>query len=269
MSEHKVVLITGVSSGIGRAAALTFRARGYQVFGTVRDINAASTLNDVAQTEMDVRDEQSVQQAIEKVIAKAGRIDVLVNSAGVSLIGAVEETSVEEATRLFDTNFFGVLRTTRAVLPHMRSQKSGRIVNVSSVLGFLPAPFMGIYAASKYALEGMSETLDHELRESGVRVTLVEPSFTRTKLDVNSAETAEKIAFYENARGQTLGTIMKKVGTASLPESVAGVIVTAALGPWKMRHTPGGEATLLARLRRFAPANMVSKGLRKTFVMKD
>ena len=218
---------------------------------------------------MDVRDEHSVQQAIERVIAKAGRIDVLVNSAGVSLVGAVEETSVEEATRLFDTNFFGALRTTRAVLPHMRSQKSGRIVNVSSVLGFLPAPFMGIYAASRHALEGMSETLDHELRGSGVRATLVEPSFTRTKLDVNSAETAEKIAFYKDARDQTLGAILKKVGTASLPEVVAGTIVAATLGPWKMRYTPGGEATLLARLRRFAPASMVSKGLRKTFEMKE
>jgi NAD(P)-dependent dehydrogenase (short-subunit alcohol dehydrogenase family) len=265
MSEHKVVLITGVSSGIGRAAA----PRGCQVFGTVRDINAASPLNDIALAEMDVRDEQSVQLAIEKVIFKAGRIDVLVNSAGISLIGAVEETSVEEAIRLFDTNFFGALRMTRAVLPYMRSQKSGRIVNVSSVLGFMPAPFMGIYAASKHALEGMSETLDHEMRGSGVRVTLVEPSFTRTKLDVNSAETAEKIAFYEEARAQTLGEILKKVGTASLPESVAGTIVDSALGPWKMRNTPGGEATLLARLRRFAPASMVSKGLRKTFGMKN
>lgn len=269
MSEHKVVLITGVSSGIGRAVALAFKARGCQVFGTARDINAASPLNDVALTEMDVRDEQSVQQAIERVIAKAGRIDVLVNSAGVSLIGAVEETSVEETTRLFDTNFFGVLRTTRAVLPHMRSQKRGRIVNVSSVLGFLPAPFMGIYAASKHALEGMSETLDHELRESGVRVTLVEPSFTKTNLDVNSAETAETITFYEDARNLTVEAILKKVGTASLPDSVAGTIVTAALGPWRMRHSPGGEATLLARLRRFAPASMVSKGLRKTFGMKS
>ncbi len=140
MSEHKVVLITGVSSGIGRAAALAFKARGCQVFGTVRDINSAFPLNGVALTEMDVRDENSVQEAIERVIAKAGRIDVLVNSAGVSLTGAVDETSVEEATRLFDTNFFGALRTTRAVLPHMRNQKSGRIVNVSSVLGPLWAP---------------------------------------------------------------------------------------------------------------------------------
>lgn len=269
MSEHKVVLITGVSSGIGRAVALAFEARGCQVFGTVRDINSVSPLNGIALTEMDVRDEHSVQQAIERVIAKAGRIDVLVNSARMSLIGAVEETSVEEAARLFDTNFFGALRTTRAALPYMRSQKSGRILNVSSVLGFLPAPFMGIYAAYKHALEGMSETLDHELRGSGVRVTLVEPSFTRTKLDVNSAETAEKIPFYEEARSHTMGVILKKVGTASLPEVVAETIVAAALGPWKMRNTPGGEATLLATLRRFAPASMVKKGLRKTFEMKE
>lgn len=265
MLEHKVVLITGVSSGIGRAAALAFKARGCEVFGTVRDIDTASPINAVGLVEMDVRDEISVQRAIERVIAKAGRLDVLVNSAGVSLIGAVEETSVDDASRLFETNFFGALRTTKAVLPQMRKQESGRIVNISSVLGFLPAPFMGIYAASKHALEGMSETLDHELRHSGVRVTLVEPSFTRTKLDVNSAEAAERIPFYEGARSQALAAVLKKVSTAPLPESVAKTIVTAALGTWKMRHTPGAEASLLARLRRFAPASMVSKGLRNTF----
>lgn len=128
---------------------------------------------------------------------------------------------------------------------------------------------MGIYAVSKHALEGMSETLDHELRDSGVRVTLVEPSFTKTKLDVNSDETTEKLAFYEYARGKTLGAILKKVDTATLPENVAVTIVNAALDQWKMRNTPRGEATQLALLRRFAPASLVSKGLRETFGLKN
>src|SRR6185369_440505 len=102
----------------------------------------------------------------------------------------VEETSVTEAAALFDTNVFGVLRVARAVLPQMRKQRAGRIVNVSSVLGFLPAPYMGLYSASKHAVEGLSETLDHEVRQFGIRVTLVQPSYTRTNLDANSPQTA-------------------------------------------------------------------------------
>jgi NAD(P)-dependent dehydrogenase (short-subunit alcohol dehydrogenase family) len=136
--------------------------------------------------EMDVRNDASVQRAIQTVIAEARRIDVLVNSAGVTLLGSTEETSIAEAQSLFDTNVFGILRTTQAVLPHMRTQRSGRIVNVSSVLGFLPAPYMGLYSASKHAVEGMSETLDHEVRKLGIRVVLVEPSYTRTNLDTNA-----------------------------------------------------------------------------------
>ena len=114
---------------------------------------------------MDVRDEASVQQAVETIIAHARRIDVLVNNAGMTLLGATEETSVVEAQALFDTNLFGILRTIKAVLPHMREQHAGRIVNISSVLGFLPAPYMALYAASKHAVEGLSESLDHEVRQ--------------------------------------------------------------------------------------------------------
>src|ERR1700692_1286753 len=160
MTNSKVVIVTGVSSGIGRAAAEKFAAQRCQVFGTVRSLSKAVPLPGVELIEMDVRDDASVQRGTKSIIDQTSRIDVLVNSAGVNLIGAVEETTISEAASLFDTNVFGILRTTQAVLPQMRTQRHGRIVNLSSVLGFLPAPYMGLYSASKHAVEGLSETLD-------------------------------------------------------------------------------------------------------------
>jgi NAD(P)-dependent dehydrogenase (short-subunit alcohol dehydrogenase family) len=265
MSNSKVVVVTGVSSGIGRATAEKFSKRGCQVFGTVRNTAKAQAIPGVALIEMDIRDEASVQKGIQAIIAQATRIDVLVNSAGVTLIGSTEETSIDEAQSLLDTNVLGVLRTTRAVLPHMRKQGSGRIVNISSVLGFLPAPYMSLYSASKHAVEGLSETLDHEVRQFGIRVALVEPSFTRTNLDLNAPQTASKIPDYSREFGVVSQAIQKNVQKAPEPDGVANTIVDAALGTWKMRHTPKGEASLLAKLRRFMPAGPVEKGLRKTF----
>ena len=144
MSEPSVVIVTGVSSGIGRITAEQFAKRGCRVFGTVRSVAKTKPLSGVELVEMDVRDEASVKRGIQSIIDQAKRIDVLVNNAGVTLLGAVEETSVTEAQALFDTNVFGILRTTQAVLPQMRAQRSGRIVNISSVLGFIPAPYMGL-----------------------------------------------------------------------------------------------------------------------------
>lgn len=265
MSNSPVVVVTGVSSGIGRAAAERFAKRGCRVFGSVRSIAKASPLPGVELIEMDVREEASVRLGIQTIIAQAGRIDVLVNSAGMTLLGATEETSIAEAQSLFDTNVLGILRTTQAVLPYMREQGSGRIVNVSSVLGFLPAPYMGLYSASKHAVEGLSETLDHEVRKFGIRVALVEPSFTRTNLDINAPLAASSIPAYDSERSVVSQAIQKNVQKAPQPDGVAMTIVDAALGAWKMRHTPKGEASLLRKLRRFMPAGPVDAGLRKTF----
>lgn len=265
MSNTKIVVVTGVSSGIGRSAAIRFSKRGCRVFGTVRNIAKAPAIPGVELVEMDVRDEASVQQGMQTIIEAAQHIDVLVNSAGVTLLGATEETSIAEAQALFDTNLFGILRTTKAVLPTMRKQRYGRIVNISSVLGFLPAPYMALYAASKRAVEGMSESLDHEVRQFGIRVTLVEPSFTKTNLDINAPETAQKIPDYSKELGIAARAIQQNVEKAPAPDGVVDTRLDAALGPWKMRRTPKGEASLLAKLRRFMPAGPVEKGLRKTF----
>ena len=265
MSSSKVVVVSGVSSGIGRAAAEKFTARGCRVFGTVRSLERAQPIPGVVLVEMDVRDDASVQRAVQVVMAQAGRIDVLVNSAGGTLLGAVEETSVAEAQSLFDTNLFGILRTTKAVLPIMRGQRAGRIINVSSVLGFLPAPYMGIYSASKHAVEGLSETLDHEVRGFGVRVVLVEPSYTKTNLDLNAPQAASPISAYDAERALVSRAIVRNVTEAPAPDGVAATIVDAALGAWRMRRTPKGQASLLSRLRRFMPAGPVDANLRKTF----
>ena len=268
MSNSKVVVVTGVSSGIGRATAEKFAKRGCRVFGTVRNTAKAQSIPGVVLVEMDVRDDASVQRGIQTIIGQAKRIDVLVNSAGGSLLGSVEETSIAEAQALFDTNLFGALRTIQAVLPHMRAQRSGRIVNISSVLGFLPAPYMGLYSASKHAVEGMSETLDHEVRNFGIRVVLVEPYYTKTNLDINSPQAASKIAAYDAERDIVTRAIVKNVNEAQAPEGVAVTIVEAALGAWKMRHTPKGQASLLRKLRRFMPAGPVDAGVRKGLSMR-
>ena len=157
----------------------------------------------------------------------------------------------------------------RAVMEHMRQERSGRIINVSSVLGFLPAPHMGLYSASKHAIEGMSETLDHEVRNFGVRVVLVEPSYTKTNLDLNAPQAANRISAYDGDRDLVSNAIVRSVQKAPGPDSVVAAIVAAivdaAFGNWRLRRTPKGEASLLSRLRRFMPAGPVDGSLRKTF----
>jgi NAD(P)-dependent dehydrogenase (short-subunit alcohol dehydrogenase family) len=265
MSQSSVVVVTGVSSGIGRTTAELFAKQGCRVFGTVRSVARTKPLAGVELVEIDVRDEESVNRAIQSIIDQAKRIDVLVNNAGVTLLGAVEETSVAEAQSLFDTNVFGILRTTRAVLPHMRAQRSGRIVNVSSVLGFIPAPYMALYSASKHAVEGLSESLDHEVRGLGIRVVLVEPGYTRTNLDINAPRANAKVSAYDADRDLVARKIAQSVNGAPEPEGVANTILAAAFCRWQMRRPPKGKASLLSKLRRFMPAGPVDASIRKDF----
>jgi NAD(P)-dependent dehydrogenase (short-subunit alcohol dehydrogenase family) len=176
---RRVVLITGASSAIGRATAELLAARGHPVFGCV---GAPATTRPLAGAELvplDVRDDASVKACVDELLSRAGRIDVLLNNAGVNLVGAVEQTSISQAQALFDTNVFGVLRMIQAVLPGMRRQGADLIVNISSILGLIPAPFMGVYASTKHAIEGLSESLDHEVRAFGIRVVLIEPHYIR------------------------------------------------------------------------------------------
>jgi NAD(P)-dependent dehydrogenase (short-subunit alcohol dehydrogenase family) len=263
--EQKVVVVTGASSGIGAASARLLAQNGYQVFGGARDSRRANPIPGVKFGTVDVTDEESVAKFVEWVLSEAGRIDVLINNAGVSLLGPIENTAIPEAALVFDTNVFGPLRMIRAALPSMRAARSGLIINVSSVLGFLPAPFMGIYASSKHALEGLSETLDHEIREFNVRVVLLEPTFTNTKLDVNAAHTEAPLGVYTAQVEATIEAVQDQIKLAPSPQIVAEKIRAVIESPYRLRQPVGGQATLLSRLRRFMPAGAVDRSLRKTF----
>jgi NAD(P)-dependent dehydrogenase (short-subunit alcohol dehydrogenase family) len=267
MSDKRVAVVTGVTSGIGQATARLLSEQGFRVFGTMRNPSGIHTgLGNTELLPLDVRDDESVRSFVQTVIQRAGRIDGLVNNAGFALFGSAEETSIEEAKAQFDTNFFGVLRMVREVLPIMRRQGSGRIVNISSVLGFLPAPYIAIYAATKHALEGYSESLDHEVRQFGIRVSLIEPGFTRTNLDLHSRVASQLLEVYADERDRARDAIRKNIVEGEDPLRVASVVLEAlASRSPRLRYPAGREANRLGLLRKFAPANLMDKGLRKQF----
>ena len=267
MAQEKIALVTGVSSGLGRAIATLLSHRGFRVFGTLRKPNlTGTTLDNVELIALDVRDEQSVRSCMRTVRGQAGRIDALVNNAGYTLMGSLEETSLAEAKEVFETNFFGVLRMNQAVLPIMREQGHGRIANISSVVGFLPAPYQGIYAASKHALEGYSESLDHEVRQFGIRVSVIEPGFTRTSIAQNGQLAAQPIAAYARERDRVLGALRENIANGEDPSKIASVVLEAlASRSPRLRYPAGRDAKLVSSLRKFAPSRLFDKGLRKQF----
>jgi short-subunit dehydrogenase len=264
---NRTVLITGVSSGIGREAAQLLANKGFRVFGTVR--KETRGLPGVELVRLDVRDDASVSEAVAEITAKAGPIGGLVNNAGYGLAGGIEETSLAEAREQFETNFFGVLRLVNAVLPGMREQGYGRIVNVSSVLGFMPMPYMGLYAASKHALEGYTETLDHEARQFGVRAMLVQPDFTRTNFESNAKAVAAGIPAYAAQKTRALEAMQEKAKTGTDPRAAAKAIHRALTEASPRLRYPVGGSAKLSLLRRFVPADMFASSLRKQFRLDE
>lgn len=259
-----VVLVTGVSSGIGRAVADAFAAKGFEVFGTSRNPRSTQPVPGVELVQLDVTDDASVAAAVSTVVQRAGRIDILVNNAGAGVFGAAEETSTAQAQQLFDTNFFGLVRLTREVLPHLRAQRSGRIINIGSVLGFLPSPYGSLYAASKHAVEGYSESLDHETREFGVRVSVVEPGYTNTSFEANATDADSPIDSYAPVREHVKQVIAKAVRAGDDPAVVAQAVLKAATSRTpKLRYPAGPLARRLALLKKFAPAGLLDNGVRK------
>jgi NAD(P)-dependent dehydrogenase (short-subunit alcohol dehydrogenase family) len=262
--NNKIALITGASSGIGEATAKRLAQAGFKVYGTSRR-GAQTGGGEFTMLALDVTSDFSVEAAVETVMRIEGRIDLLVNNAGFGVAPAgAEESSIEQAQSIFDTNFFGLVRMTRAVLPHMRAAGSGRIINIGSVLGFLPMPYGALYAATKHAVEGYTESLDHELRNFGIRAVVVEPAYTKTPFDANLLEADAKIDAYREVRSalnQRIGELMEG---AQGPEVVAETVLKAALaGRPKLRYTPGGLASRLRLLRTFAPASVMDVGIRK------
>lgn len=261
--QSPIVLVTGASSGIGLATAERLATAGYRVYGTSRHAQAGT--RSFTMIALDVTSDESVAAAVGELIRREGRIDLLVNNAGIGVApSGAEESSLEQARAIFDTNFFGLVRMTRAVVPQMRAQGSGRILNIGSVLGFLPAPYMALYAATKHAVEGYSESLDHELRTRGIRVSVIEPAYTKTQLDANFREPDAQIAEYRDIRAVISARLQQIVKTADEPEIVADVVLQAAMAAHpKLRYTAGKLARRLSLLRRFAPAGAMDAGIRR------
>ena len=262
--KNKVAVVTGASSGIGKATAERLTEAGYEVFGTSRRAVPGGQRSFERLT-LDVTSDRSVEAAVKEVIRRAGRIDLLVNNAGFGVAPAgAEESSIEQAQSIFDTNFFGIVRMTRAVLPQMRQQGGGRIINIGSVLGFLPMPYGALYAATKHAIEGYSESLDHELRTRGIRVSVIEPAYTKTPFDANFLEPDATLDEYREVRAAVNKRVKEVMATADQPRVVADVVlrVASAARP-NIRYTAGGLAARLRFLRRYLPAGLMDAGIRK------
>ena len=258
-----VAIVTGTSGGIGEATARALHGAGYRVFGTYRRPPATRPAG-IEYLACDVTSDESVTAAVSEVLSKTGRIDLLVNNAGVGLVAGAEESSLEQAKSLFDVNLFGLIRMTKAVLPTMRRQGSGRIVNLSSVMGLIPAPFMALYSASKHAVEGYSESLDHEIRGSGIRAVLVEPAYTRTSFEGNVYQPDQQLEVYQSARTNAKAVLRDGMKTADTPELVASAVVKAstAANPHR-RYAAGRTARQVSLLRRFVPESAFDRTLRR------
>jgi NAD(P)-dependent dehydrogenase (short-subunit alcohol dehydrogenase family) len=261
-SDTPVVLITGASSGIGRCCAEYLHGRGCRVYGTSRRAPEAGDASaGYRMIGMDVTSDESVRRAVELILAREGRIDVVLNNAGDGIAGAVEDTSVEEAKQQFETNFFGALRVCRAVLPSMRGRGAGLIANVSSLGGLVGLPFQGLYSASKFALEGMTEALRMELRPHGVRVVLIEPGdfrtgFTAQRRQVRAAQAGSP---YAERFARALARMERDEAGGADPLLVARLLerLIAARSP-RPRYKVGGFAqTFVIGLRKVLPQKLV------------
>jgi short-subunit dehydrogenase len=263
-TTRPVALVTGATSGIGLFASAALVKAGYRVVGTGRATTGIEPQAGLTLIDLDVTSDQSVAATVQGVVERFGRIDVLINNAGMGSSGATEESSLGQDRHVFDVNVFGVMRMTKAVLPQMRAQGSGRIINVSSIFGFMPAPFMAAYSATKHAIEGYSESVDHEVREYGIRVVVVEPAGTRTGFDDNTVQPDSPLATYAQQRGVAGRAVAEAVNEGDDPALVAAAIVAAATDREpKLRYPASPRARLLSRLRRLAPAPTFDKQIRK------
>ena len=269
----RVAIVTGASSGIGTGLAQELARRGARVALVARRRERLEQVAAGIEAEggtalvlpCDVEQRDAVEAAARAVVERFGRIDLLVNNAGFGVAPAgAEESSLDQARSIFETNFFGLVRMTRAVVPHMRRQGSGRIINIGSVLGFLPMPYGALYAATKHAVEGYSESLDHELRTRGIRVSIIEPAYTKTPFDANFMEPDAKLDEYREVRAGISKRVNEVMATAEPPGVVADTVLKAADAAHpKIRYTAGRLANRLRLLRRFAPAGVVDAGIRK------
>jgi NAD(P)-dependent dehydrogenase (short-subunit alcohol dehydrogenase family) len=275
------VLLTGGTDGLGKAAALLLDERGYRVFAAGRNAEKRQQLDRVAAEqklpletlEMDVTDDTSVQRAVQSVLSKAQFIDVLINNAGVGYMAVVEELRVADLRSQFETNLFGVLRVTQAVLPHMRAQRRGRILMISSVAGFVTPPTYGAYSSSKHALEGLSNALRLELYPFGIEVILIEPGYIMTNFQQTALELAQPYVqaaksspYIKTYEGAWKGANVSRIKSKTTPEDCARVMLDSieAARP-HARYTVTPLARWAALGKRLLPDSMFDSFLRRKF----
>ena len=276
--KNKVALVTGSSSGMGFATAIMLARVGIHTYASMRNLKKSKTITELASTEnlplqvvqVDVNDKKSVKEAITKIVTEKERIDVLVNNAGYGLFGSLEDISIEEMKAQFETNFFGVIRVTQLVLPIMRKQKSGTIVNVSSVGVRIGLPVLSAYHSTKFALEGLSESMSYELEPFGIRVVIIEPGVIRTNI-MNSSIIAKKA---QDPKSPYFSLIQKVENNFKLmmenesspPEEVAKVIlgVVTSENP-QLRYTVGNDAATMIQARVSMSDNQFKKMIMQNF----
>ena len=219
---------------------------------------------------LDVRDDDSVRACVDRVLTENGRLDVLVNNAGVGMEGAVEETSLDEIRAVLETNFLGAVRMMRAVLPIMRKRRSGRIINIGSAAGFLPMPYSAAYCASKHALRGFSESLDHEVRGFGIRVSVIEPGFVRTDMVEHSFLAAAPFEPYISARSNPARAFRQQMAQGVDPDVVARTVLQAATekDP-RVRYLPDGTARVVALFLDVLPSSLFDFAFRRQAEMDE
>lgn len=263
---QKTAFVTGASSGIGKAAALALSRAGYRVIGTSSKAAPDAVIDGIRMIACDVTSDASVTAAVALAHAELGRIDLLINNAGYAVSGAAEESSVEQVRALFDTNFLGVVRVTNVVLPIMRQQASGRILNIGSVVGLIPGPFGAYYTASKHAIEGYSESLDHEVRQFGIRVSVIEPWATKTSIESNSPQGDRPVEAYRQTLDRYRAAFDAAMAAGDTADDVAATILAAAQAKTpRLRYPSGKAARQTSFARRFLPRALFDRILRKQF----
>jgi NAD(P)-dependent dehydrogenase (short-subunit alcohol dehydrogenase family) len=264
--NSKIALVTGASSGIGKSIALRLHQEGWVVWGTSRRDPDQNWPQEIEHVSLDVKNQDSVRSCISHIISASGRLDLVVNNAGVTLLGAIEETSDEEALGVLETNLLGVHRIVREVLPHFRVKGSGRFISIGSIAGFLPKPFEAFYAAGKHALEAYSESLDHEVRHFGIRSILIEPGYVQTGLSAAAQRTTKRLEPYFTIMSRIEKGLQNEISGGCNPDDVANIVAEAAIeeNP-RLRYLVGKDAKTLRIFRSILPEGFFGTQLRKRF----
>ena len=259
-NKDKVAIVTGSATGIGYETAIHLAKNGFYTYASMRNLPKADEITKIAKSEnlplrviqLDVTDDISIKKAIDTVINESGKVDVLVNNAGYGLIGSIEDMSIEELKAQYETNVFGLFRVTKAVLPHMRKQHSGSIINISSIAGRIALPLYSAYVSTKFAIEGLSESMAYELEPFGIKVAIIEPGAIKTNFRrEQAAKGSSEDSPYSSMMQSASKAIEKMLKHRLYPEEVAKTVIQAIENPKpKLRYIVGKDAEELIELRR-------------------